>query len=181
MTDRDDEITRLERDRNDDGRPENARPRDRFGAPLPRDAEDEMPDRVEPEDVVDTVEETVARAVTLFDERRFFEAHEFFEWAWKGPMTADDQRPLFKGLAQLCVGYTHIQRGNATGATSLLQRGIDHVGPFGSAGHGIDLTRAVQDARGVLAELEATAGAPAEARQPDLAAHVTFPTMPRTA
>lgn len=143
-----------DRDRNAEGLPENARPRDRFGAPLPRDAPDELVDRVEPEDVCTTVAQAVETAAELFDEERFFEAHEFFEWAWKGPVTPDDEREFFKGMAQLAVGYTHTQRGNAAGAQTLLQRGIDHIRPWAPAHHGIDVDRAVADAEAFLAVLQ---------------------------
>jgi hypothetical protein len=139
-----------DRDRNAEGRPENARPRDRFGAPLPRGAVDELPDRVEPEEVCTSVDQAVDMAAALFDQQRFFEAHEFFEWAWKGPVTADPDRALFKGLAQLCVGYTHTQRGNAKGAATLLQRGIDHASPYGPTAHGVDVAGLVDDARAFL-------------------------------
>lgn len=135
-----------DRDRNAEGRPENARPRDRFGAPLPRGAVDELGERVEPEDVCQSVADALETAARLFDEQRFFEAHEFFEWAWKGPVTVDDDRPFFKGMAQLAVGYTHTQRGNPTGARRLLQRGMDHVRPFAPAHHGIDVDRAIAEA-----------------------------------
>ncbi len=141
------------RDRNDEGRPENARPRDRFGAPLPRGAADEMPDRVEPEDVCETVEEAIRHAAALFDQQRFFEAHEFFEWGWKGPVTPDAERGLHKGMAQVAVGYTHTQRGNARGAATLLQRGIDNLQPHRPARSGIDVDRAIADATAFLARV----------------------------
>lgn len=156
----DDASTWPDRDRNADGRPENARPRDRFGAPLPRGAVDELGDRVEPADVCATVAEAVQTAASLFAQGRFFEAHEFFEWAWKGPVTEDADRPFFKGMAQLAVGYTHTQRRNATGARALLQRGIDHTRPFASVHHGIDVGRAVADAEGFLTLLDDTAPGP---------------------
>ena len=158
-----------DRDRNAEGRPENARPRDRFGAPLPRDARNELVDRVEPEDVCTSVEQAHDTAADLFDQQRFFEAHEFFEWAWKGPVTPDEERPFYKGMAQLAVGYTHTQRGNAKGATSLLQRGMDHVAPFAPTRAGVDVERAIEDARRFAALVEA------EGPSADL----PFPSFPR--
>lgn len=119
-----------------------------------------MPDRVEPEDVCTTVEQAVDTAAALFDAQQFFQAHEFFEWAWKGPVTRDPDRPFFKGMAQLAVGYTHTQRGNAAGAMALLRRGIDHIAPFAPAHHGIDVQRAVEQARAFLQVLEHTEPGP---------------------
>lgn len=116
------------RDRNTDGRPENARPRDRFGAPLPRDAVDEMPDRLDPEDVCVAPSDALAHIRRLWDAERFFETHEFVEFIWKHDDTPDDERIFWKGLAQAAVGFCHVQRGNPVGARTLLERGAKHMG-----------------------------------------------------
>jgi uncharacterized protein len=159
-----------DRDRNAEGRPENARPRDRFGAPLPRGAVDEMPDRVDPADVCASVEQAVASAAELWDRQRFFEAHEFLEWAWKGPVTEDADRPFFKAMAQVAVGHCHTQRGNATGARTLLQRGADGLAGTQAARHGIDVPTVVADARAALDRLASTPPGP----------DLDFPRLPRT-
>ena len=59
--------------------------------------------------------------------------------AWKAAPA--DERPLWKGLAQLAVGLTHEQRGNPRGASSLLRRGAETIGeaPEAAARHGVDL------------------------------------------
>ncbi|MFF1707519.1 DUF309 domain-containing protein [Streptomyces sp. NPDC058252] len=106
------------RDRDTAGRARNARPRDGLGRPLPYGA-----DGVErqPEGVVHSPEETVAEAQTLLEAGKPFHAHEVFEDAWKsGP---EDERALWRGLAQLAVGLTHAARGNTTGGARLLRRG----------------------------------------------------------
>ncbi len=51
---------------------------------------------------------------------RPFSAHEVFEARWKaGP---EAERDLWQGMAQLCVGITHAERGNRTGALRLAGR-----------------------------------------------------------
>ncbi|MET8138188.1 DUF309 domain-containing protein [Streptomyces sp. NPDC005251] len=115
------------RDRDTDGRARNARPRDGLGRPLPYGA-----DGVErqPEGVVRGPGETVAEAQALLDAGRPFHAHEVFEDAWKsGPQ---DERGLWRGLAQLAVGLTHAARGNATGGVRLLRRGATAVEEWAS-------------------------------------------------
>jgi hypothetical protein len=110
------------RDRDDEGRARNARPRDGLGRPLPYDA-DGVPRQ--PEGVVRTPWETVAEAQALLDEGKPFHAHEVFEDAWKtGP---EAERALWRGLAQLAVGLTHAARGNVTGGARLLRRGAGAV------------------------------------------------------
>jgi predicted metal-dependent hydrolase len=66
-------------------------------------------------------------------EGRPFAAHEVLEARWKaGP---DEERGLWQGLAQVCVGLTHAARGNSIGAARLLERGAARVEEY-EAGHG---------------------------------------------
>ncbi|KKD08780.1 DUF309 domain-containing protein [Streptomyces sp. WM6386] len=119
------------RDRDNEGRARNARPRDGLGRPLPYGA-----DGVErqPEGVVRTPERSVAEAQELLDAGKPFHAHEVFEDAWKsGP---EEERALWRGLAQLAVGLTHAARGNVTGGARLLRRGAGAIEEWASApGH----------------------------------------------
>ncbi|MBL8924956.1 MAG: DUF309 domain-containing protein [Pseudonocardia sp.] len=110
------------RDRDAAGRARNARPRDAAGRPLPRGAVGV--ERV-PDDLVLGPKESVDEAQRLLDEGMPFHAHEVLEAAWKAAEPA--QRELWRGLAQLAVGLTHLQRGNARGAVALLRRGAAHV------------------------------------------------------
>jgi hypothetical protein len=68
-------------------------------------------------------EEALDLAQQLLDEGRAFFAHEVLEAVWK----AHDRDPYWQGLAQLCVGVTHLQRGNVEGAVTLLRRGAGHL------------------------------------------------------
>lgn len=110
------------RDRDEEGRARNARPRDAAGRPLPHGATGV--DRV-PEDLVLPPEDAVTEAQRLLDEGLPFQAHEILEGTWKD--AGDDTRGLWRALAQLAVGLTHAQRGNARGAVSLLRRGGEGV------------------------------------------------------
>ena len=60
-------------------------------------------------------------AQELLDAGRAFAAHEVLEAVWKA--SPPDERDRWQGLVQLCVGVTHAQRGNTTGAVRLLRRG----------------------------------------------------------
>lgn len=110
------------RDRDERGRARNARPRDAAGRPLPRGAPGV--ERV-PEDLVLPPAAAVDEAQRLLDEGLPFQAHEVLEGAWKD--AGDATRELWRALAQLAVGLTHAQRGNARGAVSLLRRGAEGV------------------------------------------------------
>lgn len=145
------------------------RPRDRFGRPLPRGAADEMPDRQAPEDVVGSVEEAFRRGAALFDEQRFFEAHEYLEWIWKTDEVHPDDRDFWKGVTQVAVGCVHTQRGNATGALTLLERAVGYLAPYPSPHHGVD-TSALRAAAARVAEAVRSEGPSAD---------IEFPRFPR--
>lgn len=105
--------------------PRNQRPRDRAGRPLPYGAEG-VP-RV-PDDLALPPTETLVEAQRLLDDGLPFSAHEVLEAAWKA--APESERALWRGLAQLAVGLTHVQRGNPRGARALLERGATSLEPY---------------------------------------------------
>jgi hypothetical protein len=110
------------RDRDAAGRPRNARPRDGLGRPLPPGAPG-VP--TTPDDLSFTPAEALAEAQRLLDEGMPFHAHEVLEASWKA--APNDERELWRGLAQLAVGLTHLRRGNDVGAPRLLRRAADRI------------------------------------------------------
>jgi hypothetical protein len=140
----------VERDRDDAGRARNARPRDRFGRPLPPGSVGVQ--RI-PDDLDLPPEQTLQYAQRLLDAGLAFNAHEVLEAAWKnGPFA---ERMLWQGLAQYAVGLTHIQRGNPKGARTLLERAVGRLTAYGPAPYGIDGPGLVAHAERLLAELAA--------------------------
>ncbi|AVM65977.1 MULTISPECIES: DUF309 domain-containing protein [Dietzia] len=150
---------RSDRDRDEEGRARNARPRDELGRPLPPGSVGV--ERI-PEDLDLPPAESLAWAQDLLDRGRAFHAHEVLEGAWKsGPA---DERLLWQGLAQLAVGITHIQRANAKGAMALLERAAERLAHGdGPAPHGVDATGLVAYAHDLMAELR-RGGSPAPDR-----------------
>ncbi len=117
-----------ERDRDPAGRARQARPRDELGRPLPYGSAGVEPVSEEPL----PAEETIAFARTLLADGRPFSAHEVFEARWKsGP---EEERELWQGLAQLCVGITHAERGNPAGARTLLLRAQGRLTRYAATG-----------------------------------------------
>jgi uncharacterized protein len=155
-----------DRDRDGSGRARSSRPRDALGRPLPYGAVGEPR---APEGVVRTPEATLREAQELLDAGRPFHAHEVLEDAWKtGP---DDERDLWRGLAQLAVGLTHAARGNPTGAVTLLTRGARSLGTAGAAAarHGVDDAGLTAWSTGLATRLAAAdAGAPVDLTAPRL-------------
>ena len=143
------------RDRDPAGRPRNARPRDGLGRPLPRGQAGA--DRV-PEDVSLPPAEALALAQDLLDSGRPFHAHEVLEASWK--QAPAPERELWRGLAQVAVGLTHAQRGNARGAVALLRRGAERVSGYAEAPpHGIDAAGIARACTGLASQIEAGGGA----------------------
>ncbi|MEO3823118.1 DUF309 domain-containing protein [Actinomadura sp. B10D3] len=135
------------RDRDESGRPRNARPRDAYGRPLPHGATG-IPTM--PDDLDMPPDEALAEAQRLLDADRPFHAHEVLEAVWKA--APEQERELWRGLAQVAVGITHLRRGNARGGEALLSRAADRIAPYqDTPPHGIDVRGIVQRAR-TLAE-----------------------------
>lgn len=110
------------RDRDPEGRPRNARPRDALGRPLPYGSDGVDP---LPEDIDTDAESVVELTQELLDAGLPFQAHEALEAAWKA--APDRQRPAWQGLAQLAVALTHQQRGNPVGARRLRERAMANL------------------------------------------------------
>jgi hypothetical protein len=142
------------RDRDPAGRPRNARPRDGLGRPLPRGQAGA--DRV-PEDLSLPPAEALALAQDLLDSGRPYHAHEILEASWK--QAPEPERELWRGLAQVAVGLTHAQRGNARGAAALLRRGAERVGGYAAdPPHGIDAAGIARACAGLASQIEADGG-----------------------
>jgi uncharacterized protein len=115
----------VRRDRDPAGRPRNARPRDALGRPLDRAAAEDAGAARIPDDLTLAGPDAARMADRLLRDGHPFHAHEVLEASWKtGP---PDERDLWQGLAQIAVGLTHAQRGNARGAVALLGRGAQRV------------------------------------------------------
>jgi hypothetical protein len=135
------------------------RGRDAAGRPVPADS----PEAVEPvpEHALPPLE-ALALARDLLDRGRPFFAHDVLEAAWKAAPA--DERPLWQGLAQVCVGLTHLQRGNPVGGGRLLRRGAERLEEHLSAGrgssHGVDVPRVARAARARADAVDAGADGP---------------------
>jgi hypothetical protein len=108
------------------------------------------PDAVEPvpEEALPPYD-ALALARDLLARGRPFFAHDVLEAAWKAAPAPE--KPFWQGLAQVCVGLTHVQRGNPVGGARLLRRGADrleeHLRTGGPATYDVDVVRTVATAR----------------------------------
>lgn len=126
------------------------RARDAAGRPVPADS----PDAVEPvpEEPLPPAE-ALALARDLLARGRPFFAHDVLEARWKAAPAPE--RDLWQGLAQVCVGLTHLQRGNDVGAVRLLRRGADRLDGWTGPAYGVDVAAVVRTARAHADAVEA--------------------------
>lgn len=68
------------------------------------------------------------RAVELFNEANFFEAHEAWEDIWRA--SAEPEKRFLQGLIQVAVALHHHSTGNLAGAKSLLARGSRNLSGY---------------------------------------------------
>lgn len=87
----------------------------------------------------------------LFNARKYFEAHEALEAAWRDE--AGPARNLYRGILQVGVAYYHILQGNDTGARKVFRRCWRWLDPFPETCRGIDVGKLRRDARQVEEQL----------------------------
>jgi len=109
-----------------------------------------------PDVVVDLPSPLLAEGVRLFNQARWFEAHEVLERAWLDEPTR--LRRLYQGILQVGVGLHHARRGNLRGALQLLDRGMGLLAPFEPQRLGVDVERLVRDAATARRALAAPGG-----------------------
>ncbi len=102
------------------------------------------------------------RGVRLFNDARYFEAHEVLEDVWRG--SQGESRRFLQGLVQVAVALHHDSTGNRVGAASVLARARRNLAPYGAEYGGI----AGEALRASLAEW-----------QEAIAAETTRPARPR--
>ena len=89
----------------------------------------------------------------LFNQGRYFEAHEALETAWRaetGPV-----RDLYRGILQVGVVYLHIKQYNYAGAVKLYQRCRKWLLPWPDTCRGVEVGRLRQDLEAVITALQA--------------------------
>lgn len=126
------------------------RARDAAGRPVPvgsPEAVDPVPEQALPPD------QALALARDLLACGRPFFAHDVLEARWK--VAPEGERDLWQGLAQVCVGLTHLQRGNPVGGARLLRRGADRLTPWSGPSYGVDVAAVVRQALAQAAAVEA--------------------------
>ena len=90
-------------------------------------------------------QKSLRSGVALFNDRRFWHAHEAWEEIW---LTAEsDTRVFLQGLIQLSAAYHHLERGTLRGAVRLFDAALERLGAAGDSPCGVDLTSLLERVR----------------------------------
>jgi predicted metal-dependent hydrolase len=87
----------------------------------------------------------------LFNEGRYFEAHEELEMAWKEER--GEVRRLYQGILEAGVTYLHIRRGNYRGALKVYERSMRWLRRWPDVCRGTDVGRLRTDLGAAIAEV----------------------------
>jgi len=76
-------------------------------------------------------------ALDLFNNKKWYEAHDAFEDIWNG--LCGDERQIIQGILQVSVSQFHLSKGNLNGAMILLGEGLGRIKSRVSVDLGLDL------------------------------------------
>ena len=86
---------------------------------------------------INSFEDNFFNALNLFNNQKWYEAHDAFEDIWN---TLDgDERQIIQGILQVSVSQFHLSKGNLNGATILLGEGLGRIKNRTNINLGIDL------------------------------------------
>jgi predicted metal-dependent hydrolase len=66
--------------------------------------------------------------ISLFNQKKFFEAHEVLEDLWRAAAPAD--KKVLQGLTQLAVAFHHYSTGNLVGCRSVMARALSNLSAY---------------------------------------------------
>jgi len=99
-----------------------------------------------------SIVEAFDRGIELFDRRRFFEAHECFEFIWRA--SPADERSFWKGLTQYAAALCHCQRDNTRGALALMARASAYLVAYPSPYRGVEIHKLLEAAASMAREIQ---------------------------
>ena len=111
----------------------------------------------------DPVEEPLREGLALIAARRWFEAHEVLEVAWRATPLGPE-RALVQGLIQLAVALEHWRRGNPRGTAGQWAKARRHLEPLPVEVLGVDVPATLARWERCLAENDLHGALAAQAR-----------------
>ena len=101
---------------------------------------------------INSFEDNFLNAINLFNNQKWYEAHDAFEDIWN---TLDgDERQIIQGILQVSVSQFHLSKGNLNGATILLGEGLGRIKNRTNINLGIDLKSFCKSLEELLRKLQ---------------------------
>ena len=88
-------------------------------------------------DSTKSFKKSLLTALNLFNNQKWYEAHDAFEEIWNS--VDGDERQVIQGILQVSVSQFHLSKGNLNGATILLGEGLGRIKNRTNINLGIDL------------------------------------------
>ena len=97
-------------------------------------------------------EDTFLDALNLFNNQKWYEAHDAFEDIWN--ILEGDERQIIQGILQVSVSQFHLSKGNLNGATILIGEGLGRIKNRTNIDLGIDLESFCRSLEDLLRKLQ---------------------------
>ena len=104
------------------------------------------------EESKESFQESFFVALNLFNNHKWYEAHDAFEEIWNS--VDGDERQVIQGILQVSVSQFHLSKGNLNGATILLGEGLGRIKTRTNINLGIDLVSFCQILEDLLQKLQ---------------------------
>ena len=101
---------------------------------------------------INSFEDNFFNALNLFNNQKWYEAHDAFEDIWIN--LNGDERQIIQGILQVSVSQFHLSKGNLNGATILLGEGLGRIKNRTNIDLGIDLVSFCQSLEKLLKKLQ---------------------------
>ena len=97
-------------------------------------------------------EDVFSAALNLFNNQKWYEAHDAFEDIWN--TLEGDERQIIQGILQVSVSQFHLGKGNLNGATILMGEGLGRIKNRTNIDLGIDLESFCKSLEELLRKLQ---------------------------
>ena len=104
------------------------------------------------EEDIKSFEDAFFDALNLFNNQKWYEAHDAFEDIWN--TLEGDERQIIQGILQVSVSQFHLSKGNLNGATILLGEGLGRIKNRTNIDLGIDLESFCKCLEALLSKLQ---------------------------
>ncbi len=94
----------------------------------------------------------ISEGIELFNDSRFFEAHDYFEALWIE--SSGRERLFYQGMVQIAVGCFHLLSGNHRGSLNQFKKGTQKLEKYLPNYFGVNLEKLLKEVDGLMLDLQ---------------------------